>query len=235
VRLTVLFAVVTVLIAGCSRHDQDYLCFADPSTATQRVCYLAVEDDDRDAVVRGAVKMLGENIDEPGSLVKVHGEMAVRYTKEHFRKSLKRHFEGIGPANIAFTLTHGPYTAVLLNEHSTLYYDHDAAAFIFGFEPPIVFEGAAHFYGRGIEPTTERLGQQLSNCSLVRDGIVFESEEKPSLYYSDAKPFCEYSGYYFTRSEDGIAVRKADQLSLGYSVVHAAGFVAFLRWMKEEP
>lgn len=234
-KLNILVSGIAFVLTGCIQQYQGFLCFSDPKTPKQRVCYPENEDNNKVAIVRDAVKNLGQNIENPGSLVKLQGEMADRYTEQQFRKSVKRYFDGIGPSSIAFTLTHGTYTAVLLKGHSTLYYEHDKNAFIFSYESPVVFEGAGHFYGRGIDPIRDRLGKGPSNCSLVRDGIVFESEAKPNLHFNDEEPFCEYSGYFFKKDGNKVKLRRIDQIGLGYSEISATGFAAFLRWMKTNP
>ncbi|MGH1431493.1 MAG: hypothetical protein ACRBB4_10275 [Neptuniibacter sp.] len=187
----------------------------------------------KDSKVISAVEALSKNLENPIDLIKIGERMQKHYTLEKFSKSLKKHYKGLSKSDVMHTVTQGNNTAVLLKSNSTLIYSHEHQAFFFDFEAPVELKGAVHYFGLGLSPTIQDRPNYQSNCSLEKNGVVYISPPKQQLFFNGTESFCEYNGYYYSKENDKITIKRVDQIGQGYSVLEG-DFHEFLLWLKSK-
>jgi len=218
-------------ILGFANKPDEYLCFNDPEYKGESLCYPHATNPDKELAARNAIKKLSENIDSPASLIKLEGEMLKKFTPEKIHNAIKKHFSWLNGESILYLLTHDNYTAVYLQENSTLYYNHQEKAFIFSYELPNYFKGASNYFGRGLKPIKTTLPSKKSNCSLSKKGIVFISPVKENLFYKEKETFCKYGNLFFAKQGNKIVVKRTDQIGSGYTTLHS-DFHKFIKWLQ---
>ena len=222
------------IVSSCSTSDEEYLCFFNPDDMDEKICYLSTEKSDKDLTAKNALKELENNIDNPGSLVKMKGEMKESYTQEKFNKSFKKHYKDLSYNNILHTQTHNNDTAIYLNDNSTLYYSHTDSAFIFSYDQPLSFEGANSYFGHGFHPEKATFSPKHSICNLKKQGVIYLSPSKENVYFNEDKSFCTYKGMYLIKTNSEIMVRRVDQIGSNVSTISNVGFKNFLLWISEK-
>jgi len=219
-------------LVGFTNKPKEYLCFNNPKYKDEKLCYPHAANPNKDMAARNAITKLSKNIDNPGSLIKLEGEMLNNFTPEQINKSVKKNYSWLNSESISYLLTHDEYTAIYLNEGSTLYYNHQEKAFIFSYDSPSYFRGASNYFGRGLKPIKTTLPSTKSNCTLSKDGIVFYSPPKENFFYKEKETFCKYGNLFFVQQRNEIFVKRVDQISLGYTTLHG-DFHKFIKWLQK--
>ena len=218
-------------VVSCTNKPNEYLCFSSPKSKDEKLCYPLATDLNKDMATRNAIIKLSKNIDNPGSLIRLKGEMRKMYTPEKINNSVKKNYSWLNSESISYLLTHDKYTAVYLKKNSTLYYNHKEKAFIFSYESPNYFRGASNYYGRGLKPIKTTLPSTKSNCTLSKDGIVFISPPKENFFYKEKETFCKYGNLFFAKHKNEILIKRVDQIGLGYTTLHG-DFHKFIKWLQ---
>jgi len=217
------------LLYGCS--PQEYICFINPEFKDEKLCYEhSAHQENDDEAINAAIQLL-ENIETPGPLVKLKGEMREKYTDEMFNKGLIKYYSNLTGEDLTAVISTSQYTAVYLNNFSMLFYSHDDNAFEFSFDSPIELSGAGQYFGRGFPPTKVKVSKDSSLCNIEKQGVLFLSPEKENFFHKEGETFCTYNGMAFIKMNDEVSVWPIDQLEKKGRTNHYVGFSSFLIWL----
>jgi hypothetical protein len=222
-----------VLLFLSSNAVANYICFESAEFKDQQVCYQSNQEGD--AIAKDYFIEFTENLSNPGDLVSLHGEMANLYTLEHFHKSLIKYYSHATPESIAQIISQGDLSAIFLKSGEIMYFNHRISSFIFDFDSPLIFAGAYMFYGKGSKPIRKKSLANNSNCNLKKDGVIFQSPQKDSFFYSEASTYCTYAGLFFEKKDNTIVVRPISSIgSIHYSISGSTvEFSKFIRWLQK--
>lgn len=227
---------LSVILSYSNGHgsDTEHLCFVDPNFQNEKLCYPIEQEPGRSQSAKDAVKHLANNLDSPNKLVAIEGKMREHYnSEEKIARGLNNNISKESLRNIYELLTVGQYSIVLLEDNSSLVFNHASNKFIFSYEhdPPI--QGATYYHGKGYKSAKVSLGITKSNCNLHRDGIYFLSPPKESFLYQKGKTTCGYNGRYFSSINETLKIGRFDQIDQGYTVLHG-NFHKFIIWLYEK-
>ena len=221
------------ILFSLSSQANAYICFASIDFQEQMVCHST--NTEKDTVAKEYFLSFTKNISNPGDIVRLEGEMAKRYTPEQFRKSLVKYYSHITPKSIEQIISQGDLSAVFLKTGEIMYFNHAYLAFIFDYKSPLNFVGAHKFYGKGNKPFKQELSIKESSCNLQKEGVIFISPNKESLFYKENSTYCSYAGHFFENKNNTIIVRPIsnigkDQHSISGLTIE---FVDFLKWLQK--
>jgi hypothetical protein len=225
-----------LLLAGFmsinSQAVADYICLNSTEFKDQSICYTA--DRDKDLVAKKYFVEFTMNVSNPGSLVRMQGEMAKLYTPQQFHKSLIKNYSHATQESIELIISHGDLSAIFLSSGAIMYFNHDLSSFVFDFDSPLVFAGAHRFYAKGSKPTTELTVASDSNCNLQKDGVLFLSPQKDSFFYSAESAYCMYADFFFEKNDNTISVRPVSSIgSRDYTISGSKiEFAKFIKWLQ---
>lgn len=209
------------------------VCFKSKEYKEQTICYTT--DPEKDRTAKDYFIKFTKNINSPGALVSLQGEMKKRYTLERFHKSLIKYYSHISPESIEQIISKQDLSAIYLKSGQTLYFDHSLTAFVFDFDKPLIFAGASIFYAGGSKPIKQTPHINKSICNLSKDGVLFLSPNRESLFYKSDSTFCTYADMYFDKKSSDVSVRPVSSIGKkGYSISGASIDLSdFLEWLQK--
>lgn len=224
--------ILTMFLPLSPQAIADYICFKSTEFKDQSVCYMT--DPEKELVAKKYFVEFTKNLSNPGNLVSLQGEMANLYTQEKFHKSLMKYYSHATPESIALIISQDDLSAVFLKPGEIMYFNHKSSSFIFDFDSPLIFAGANMFHGKGSKLIRKKSLVNNSNCNLKKDGVIFQSPQKESFFYSEASTYCMYAGLYFERKDNTISVRPVSSIgNKGYSISGLTiEFSNFIKWLQ---